>query len=110
MYCVWSEIKESELCKMEIYSLRRHMVEESGPVYLDFELKSGDMNNVEYKDFSNKATFHCLMIPNIQENQEFDGKHAIIFDDWDVIDKFGRKGLPELNEMLFGRAHKGGLV
>ena len=38
------------------------------------------------------------------------GKYAIIFDNWDVIDNWGRKKLPELCDNIFNGDNTGKVV
>ena len=53
-------------------------------VKCELELAEKNMTNLNLKHAETSIIHHCLMLPHIQHDKDFDQYYAIVFDDWDV--------------------------
>ena len=66
-------------------------------------MRSAEIENILYnEDLCKEIKNFCLMVPYVKAGVPFKGRYAVIFDDWDVINKLSNKSLPELCVIIFG--------
>ena len=59
-----------------------------------------DIPTDELRDYTSQ---YCVMLPFVKgKKEDFVNQYAVVFDDWDVIDRFGEKRLPTLCNVEFG--------
>ena len=75
-----------------------------GLSYHTYELrKEAVIHDMPTDELGDNTSQYCVMLPFVKgEKENFVNQYAVVFDDWDVIDRFGEKSLPTLCSVEFG--------
>ena len=90
---------------------RDNMINKCGMIYVEWKLRKKEVMGVMYDEtLFNSIKNYWLLMPYVEKDKPFCKKYAIIFDDWDTINELGKKSLPELCKIIFGRGNTGRVV
>ena len=99
-FVAYGRENESVNCCRITYSVNPRDMRECGLVYRKCIMGEGEMT-LKFSDLRETVKSCCLLLPFHETNHVFDGLFGVVFDDWDVINFLGDKGLPGICAWLF---------